>query len=738
MRFKTTSVFILLFVLFLFMAALAESSTINLLTDIKVAYIYDRPEDVDWALLYYLGVDNGCHIDLVSVKSGPTYRTVTTEARDYNLTVRRFFITDSSSENMEKMATGLFSDFPPDIVIFGSEFKRPETKSFADYLLNLDFDSLGIEKIKKYYRQSSVADNNSIYIKSKQFIDNYYPAISEMARALSSHPLPTEAANVYTAYNLIKSNIITSVEAPTFLAGIERFKFDKIIGLEIKSTVRQTALKLNRKKYIEYLDKAIASGGRGRLESLLAARLELKKIRETYYYQVGKVDSTTPVGQYIERTMQSLSEAIFNEAGISHDGQAIIRDTPEGRRLKFKSEINNDGLLNIRSGQLSYRKHGADNNIIIDSGMIEIPPNNSLIREYNIPLDQSQLESMAPSDLVFTGEVIYGDVSIDFDYETSIYRSAGFSIELVPDFLIIEPFKELKGDRLVEQASMRALIRKPSDFSGKVNIKVTAPHGIVAGALKDDLVFNAGERVREISVPVVATRSMGNERRGIEVSVNHNGQTLASATAYALQIDFDLDTKKPTALLPDYAGILEDILMSAGANYKIVSDHYLKAGNFNLYNLIIFGTDCFKNYLSLDLTYDKMKTYLEYGGEILVFGQSDQWRDDLLPVSLVTASQAAVTDDIRILDLSHSVLGKKNKPDLRKLVIDAGGYTLYPAVVFPGEKIIEGPGGTALLSITKIGKGHLIYCGIPLPELVSDLNPNAIKALSGLLNFSGE
>jgi len=62
-------------------------------------------------------------------------------------------------------------------------------------------------------------------------------------------------------------------------------------------------------------------------------------------------------------------------------------------------------------------------------------------------------------------------------------------------------------------------------------------------------------------------------------------------------------------------------------------------------------------------------------------------------------------------------------------------YVVYPAIVFPCEKIIEAENNTALVSVSKFGKGEIIYCGLPIAELVSDLDVEAIKFIANLVNF---
>jgi hypothetical protein len=56
------------------------------------------------------------------------------------------------------------------------------------------------------------------------------------------------------------------------------------------------------------------------------------------------------------------------------------------------------------------------------------------------------------------------------------------------------------------------------------------------------------------------------------------------------------------------------------------------------------------------------------------------------------------------------------------------------AVVTPAENILVTPTGGALLSVTRIGTGELVYCGLPLVDMISHLNIEAIHLFANLLN----
>lgn len=610
---------------------------------------------------------------------------------------------------------------------------------FENFIMNFRSENNPADFVKKYYCRLTQGNKNSIYIKSRQFMDNYGDVIAAMSEELFSRaPMPDQAV-VYNAYELIKSNIVLKGNVNTFLSGIPRFKFDQIVAAQIHSPVYQTALRLNREKYIEQLENAITLSGRQRLESLIEARKELNKIRETFYYQTGKIDTASSVGKYINKNLDALSAAILHEAGIRHLARATIYDTPEGKRLKFRGEIHNDGFMELKGGFLEFMPYWTDSQVTLDSHWVQINPNNSLIREYTINIDPARLESATGTAFRFIGKIQFAEEIIDFAFRAAAYEKGNLAIEFMPDFLIIEPFEKLRVDRLVEQTSLRAILSKPPEYSGTVKIAVTASQNILPGAYPETLELRAGERAIDLKIPLVITKSIGDQKQEVTISVAAGNISLASDMAAIRQAELKIPADRYMALMPDKSGLIEDILVMAGANYKVISDRFLKSGDFGVYDMIILGSGCFEIYESLDLIRDKFKKYLERGGRIIVFGQPEEWRDDLLPVSLISTAQAVSVSDIDVNDTNHPLFLSNYPINIPRLLESlSGNYTVYPAIIFPGERIISTEGNTAILTVTTIGKGQLLYCGLPLAEMIRELDLDAIEFFSNIIKFASQ
>ncbi len=57
------------------------------------------------------------------------------------------------------------------------------------------------------------------------------------------------------------------------------------------------------------------------------------------------------------------------------------------------------------------------------------------------------------------------------------------------------------------------------------------------------------------------------------------------------------------------------------------------------------------------------------------------------------------------------------------------------AVVSPAESVLTTPTGASLLSVSRLGSGQVIYCGLPLLKMISTLDLDAIHLFANILNY---
>jgi hypothetical protein len=237
----------------------------------------------------------------------------------------------------------------------------------------------------------------------------------------------------------------------------------------------------------------------------------------------------------------------------------------------------------------------------------------------------------------------------------------------------------------------------------------------------------------------VATKDLKTSTKEMIINIVSDGRIIASDTTLISIGEFGVKHDVKIALLAGTNGILEDVLYMTGANYRIISNRFLETRDLDYYDIILIGSGAHKNYNSLYKADGKLKRFMEYGGTVLVLGQSDEWPSNLLPVSIKSAQRKLERVELEIADDSHGLFNVtyKIKPT-RLLKAVEEHYTSYPASVFPGEKIIAFNKTATVLAETKMEKGRLIYCGLPLMEMLKNLDKESMKFFSNLMNYSGQ
>jgi len=719
------------------MASTSSGNTINLLTDIKAAYLYEHPDEIDWPLVYYLTQENGCRVELVTVTGGPMFKHLSRHSDRYNLGSSRVLLADTAAGNLDSVTAAVFGEEIPDVVVFSGIFEDPAMTAYGNHLLDTGTDTSEVFYVRKFYRRLGALDSGDVYLKSKQYLENRYNILAQMAEAVSLREPAHDPENIYSIYGLIKNNTAGS-DKHSFLSGIDRFKFDLIIGRNIQSAVQRSALGINRKNYVTHINEALKNHGAKRIELLIKAMNEAKKIRQTYYYQVGRVDSSSAVAAYIEKTLASIVEAVFFEARIDYRGNVTIIETPEGRKLKFRGEINNNGYMTVRAGRLDFKPVWSDEAIRIDSVWTDILPNNSLIREYAVNVPQDKLQNFSDRSVKFIGHVMYAGKDIEFAYSSRVVEKSGFAVEMVPDFLIIDPFPELVVDKLVEPAHLKAILNKPREYSGEVSVEVIAPEGIHVGAYPEKLKLHSGETAVEIKIPLAITKSIGDRRRQVIINIKDDAGRSISDMVYVGQCPYEIPSSVTLAVIADRSGVLEDLLMQSDAAYKVLSDRYIAAGDFDYYDAVLIGDGVIDDARAKQVLNDKLKKYIEFGGTVITFGRPEQWGDKILPVSIVPGGDVRTSADLNAKTGNHPLFKEKyriNVPDLLKRAAEE--YQSRPAIVFPGERIVRAGSGAAVLTETKLGEGKLIYCGLPLTEMIRNLDTEAVRLFTNLIVYSG-
>jgi hypothetical protein len=708
----------------------------TLLTDIDIAYIYQNESDIDWPLIYYLGIENGCRIEMINLLSGASLELKSRRDIDYPISRTDIFIPDTNKTTFDSVMARLYPAGAPDIVVTASNISHPELIGWQNYLLRLPYDSLAVFNIMKYYRAADEADSNLVYLNRIQYVNRKYAEMYRLAFSLFESPFVPREGEPYSKYRLMKCNKTSLPTTSQFLDDIERLKLDRMIAKYVPNLYDRSAMEQSSRNYLIYLQKANIELDDERMESLLTALGIIKKIKNSYLTAGYPV--TSPLYIYLSEAIRQVTAVIFSEAGVNQSGKAYFAETSEGRKLKFISRINNGGSYPVRSGRIIFKPGNLDTTIIVDTLESDIGPHNSLVREYAVDLENLAINSPAES-LIFIGQVLVKENPIDFIYYPDIPDEPSLKVEFAPNFLVIRPFPKLQIDRLVDMGNLNLLIRKPVNFAAKVTAELIPPPGVKIGAIEEEIVLERGNRGIIFNLPMAINSHLGPDKEKLIVNLKSGNKQLAADTAYIRLADFKIDENAKIALLPDSAGIIEDILIMTGAYYRTISPRFLVTGDIDFYDIVIFGSGCSLQNELIGVANTKLKKFMEYGGTMIVFGQPDSRQYTLLPIPIGPALNRIPENAYKIINPADPLFSQTYKIDASAFLANIiSRRSLRPANIFSGDKVIGVEGDVSLLTVTKLGRGKLIYCGFPLPEMFRELDTVAIKFFSNLINYAGQ
>jgi hypothetical protein len=279
-------------------------------------------------------------------------------------------------------------------------------------------------------------------------------------------------------------------------------------------------------------------------------------------------------------------------------------------------------------------------------------------------------------------------------------------------------------------------IDKPVAYAGKVKLDLKTPSGLFAGAYRQEIDLEPGRTSDVVTIPFSVSNLFEMGIQSQTIKLFEDGAEISEDTGIIRVASCDISEDRMIGFLADTSGLLEDILRTSGAGYRALTDRALWTADLSAYDVIIVGTGAYLNFASLSDVKGRLEDYIRYGGSLIVLGQPDDWPQDVLPVSFAPGPERVLPQELILLLPNARVLSKSYKIDVDGLLAGLGGASdVHSAVITPSERVLVTASGANLLSVSRRGEGQIIYCGLPLTDLISRLNLEAIHLFANLLNY---
>ncbi len=374
--------------------------------------------------------------------------------------------------------------------------------------------------------------------------------------------------------------------------------------------------------------------------------------------------------------------------------------------------------------------------MLLDSSSHRIEPHQSFLREYLVDIDRDRLEASMPESLVFVAEIVYSSVPMKVRSAIPIWEKPDLQVAFHPDFFFVPPVARIEVDRIVSAMNWKAVITKPRYYAGTVTLNLETPRGLFAGAYKQSWVLDRGRTSETVRIPFSISNlfELGIQQQTISLTVE--GRVVAVDTGLIRVAACEIGDKVTIGLMPDSTGLLEDILRMAGANYRPLTDRTLQTGDLDAYSVILVGSGAIRDYPSFRSVTGRLEDYMRNGGSVVLLGQPSDWPEGVLPVSFVPSMERVVSAEIlnripkaKLLTSTYSI------SDSSLLALLQIRREVAAGIISPAEPVLVTPSGATLLSVTRLDEGQLIYCGLPLVDMISQLNIEAIHLLANILNY---
>lgn len=708
------------------------------LCDVRVLYLFDDPSSIDWPTLYYLNDEFGCRIDLLTLKARSKPGKDAFEVDKKEIFLHTYYCPHGDLSVVDSLLADIFRERRSDIVIFGDEGSDEFCNAFRSRILELAPAAGSLFDILKVFqrleaKRENTAGAGSVVLNGRELFERYRDRMDlEISGIFPGFKSGNYRGDRLTRYQLVKGNLDRRTYDESFLSGISPLRLEAFIDRLFRDGPMKRTFVKQARKFVSYFRASRLSTGRTKADFIVDGYRELRNL--TLHE---RAISELPVYRsYLESLRIKAEGAALDAVGIGWDGEIILRDSPHGPRLKFRVSISADGPKEVAVNSLKFHPYWDTTVVELDAKPRVITPHQSYTREFLVDIERAYLEGEILDSLMFTMEIAYGQIPLVFTSKMPVWEAPDIQVRFEPDYYFVPPFAKLDIDRVVSSMNWKVVITKPKDCSGTARINLETPRGLFAGAYRTKVRLDKGVTTETVRIPFTISGlfELGAQRSTVGLYVDD--RLVASDTGLIRIASCRVPDTVTVAFMPDSVGMLEDILGMTNVAYRPLTDRSLVTADLDAYNVIIVGCGSFRNYPSFASVKDRIEDYLRQGGSVVLLGQPEDWPGGTIPVSFVPTVELVDKDEITNQIPDARILSKPYRISEKNLLSAFfRKREVTPAVIGPAEEVFTTPSGAALLSVTRLGDGQIIFCGFPLLQMIAKLNIEAIHLFANILNY---
>ena len=709
------------------------------LCDVRVACFVQSTEDIDWPTLYYLNDNFGCRIDIVLIKQRARFQIETVSLADKHLYLHRVYLSTNAPVSVDDAVRGLFINQKPDLLLFENSFGEQSMGRWIKSIKELNssnIDLFGLSKVFKRVKYGSKEKSNQIIVNAQEFSKRFESRMNVEIRKLLGRKFSLSSHyDRLNYYEQIEIDGASEAAGTGFLSGIDILRLPQVAEMALPvGPIRKTfVLRVNR--FVSAFRAARNVKGKEHVAFVVEGYRALYDLTQHASYK-RILSSAGGLDLYLSEVMAKAERAALAAVGLSWEGSVILRDTPHGPSLKYRISVVVDGPFEITLSKISFHPYWDTTEVILNKDDKTILPHQSFVREYHIEIDQKYLDSHQPDSLRFTAELAYSKIPLTISDVVPVWESPDLNIQFLPNFHFLRPVARLNIDRVIESLNWQVVISKPHDFEGTVKIDLKTPKGMFAGAYKQEIFLQSASTSNTIRIPFTISNLFELGIQIVRVSLIVDGQVVAADSGRIRVAQCHIADTVKIGFLPDSSGNLEDILRMTNATFQPITDRSLLVGNLNAYNVIAIGSGAYRNYSSFRKVRDRFEEYIRAGGSIVVFGQNQNWPIKSLPASIVPTMELISKETLENKIPGARILSRPYKiTETNLLSLFYKPVEVASAIVTPAERVYVTASGATLLSISRLGRGQIIYCGLPLLEMIAKLNIDSIHLFANILNY---